>query len=65
MFPLVDFPTLVKHYAPYFYEVFSPEAFIEFEHYISGLIVSGKKTIDGIAGYFSTKAAIRVHSISC
>ncbi len=48
MFPLVEFPELVQHYAPYFKDVFSPEAFIEFERYISGLIVSENKTIEGI-----------------
>jgi len=37
MFPLVEFPELVRHYAPYFKKVFSAEAFIEFERYVSGL----------------------------
>ncbi|NTV47483.1 MAG: transposase [Chlorobiales bacterium] len=48
MFPLVEFPELVQHYAPYFKDVFSPEAFIEFERYISGLIVFENKTVEGI-----------------
>ncbi len=48
MVPLVEFPELVQHYAPFFQEVFSPEAFIEFERYISGLIVSENKTVEGI-----------------
>ena len=48
MFPLVEFPELVRHYAPYFETVFSAEAFIEFERYLSGLIVSENKTVDGI-----------------
>jgi hypothetical protein len=48
MLPLVEFPALVQHYAPYFEKVFSPEAFIQFERYISGLIVSENKTVDGI-----------------
>jgi hypothetical protein len=48
MFPLVEFPALVRHYAPYFEKVFSPEAFIQFERYISGLLVSENKTVDGI-----------------
>lgn len=48
MLPLVEFPALVRHYAPYFEKVFSPEAFIQFERYISGLIVSANKTVDGI-----------------
>ena len=52
MFPLVEFPELVQHYAPFFAEVFSAEAFIEFERYISGLIVSENKTVDGINRLF-------------
>src|SRR3989304_2738027 len=48
MFPLVEFPELVQQYAPFFEAVFSAEAFIEFERYISGLIVSENKTVEGI-----------------
>jgi len=52
MFPLVEFPELVQHYAPYFEEVFSAGAFIQFKRYISGLIVSENKTVDGINRLF-------------
>jgi len=52
MFPLVEFPELVRHYGPYFEKVFSAEAFIQFERYISGLIVSENKTVDGINRLF-------------
>lgn len=52
MFPLVEFPELVQHYASHFEPVFSPEAFIEFERYVSGLIVSENKTVDGINRLF-------------
>jgi len=52
MFPLVEFPELVEHYAPFFEQVFSPEAFIEFKRYISGLIVSENKTVEGINRLF-------------
>jgi len=52
MFPLVEFPEVVQHYAPFFEEVFSAEAFIEFKRYISGLIVSENKTVDGINRLF-------------
>ena len=55
MFPLVEFPDLVQHYAPYFKDVFSAEAFVEFERYISGLIVSENKTVDGINRLFVTE----------
>lgn len=52
MVPLVAFPEMVEHYAPYFVEVFSAEAFIQFKRYISGLIVSENKTIEGINRLF-------------
>ena len=52
MTPLVEFPKLVQHYAPYFEKVFSPEAFMEFKRYVSGLIVSENKTVDGINRLF-------------
>lgn len=52
MFPLVEFPELVQHYAPFFKDVFSAEALIEFKRYISGLIVSENKTIDRINRLF-------------
>jgi hypothetical protein len=52
MFPLVEFPELVRHYAPCFQDVFSAAALIEFERYISGLIVSENKTVDGINRLF-------------
>ena len=48
MVPLLEFPELVQHYALFFQVVFSPKAFIEFERYLSGLIVSENKTVDGI-----------------
>jgi len=52
MLPLVEFPELVQHYAAFFREVFSAEALIEFERYLSGLIVSENKTVDGINRLF-------------
>jgi hypothetical protein len=48
MLPLVEYPEIVKHYAPAFREIFSAEAYIEFQRYISGLIVCHNKTVDGI-----------------
>ena len=56
MFPLVEFPELVRHYAPFFTDVFSADAFIEFERYISGLLVSENKTVDGINRLFVTES---------
>jgi hypothetical protein len=52
MLPLVEIPELVQHYAPFFKDVFSAEALIEFERYVSGLIVSVNKTVDGINRLF-------------
>jgi hypothetical protein len=52
MYPLVEYPELVQHYAPFFEGVFSAEAFVEFKRYISGLIVSENKTVDGINRLF-------------
>jgi len=52
MIPLVAFPEVVERYASFFADVFSAEAFIEFKRYISGLIVSENKTVDGINRLF-------------
>lgn len=52
MIPLVEIPELVKHYAPFFTDVFSEEAFVQFQRYISGLIVSENKTVEGINRLF-------------
>lgn len=52
MVPLVAFPEIVEHYAPHFAEVFSAEALIQFKRYISGLIVSENKTVEGINRLF-------------
>lgn len=45
-----------RHYAPFFEGVFSPEALIEFERYISGLVVSENKTVDGIKRLFVSES---------
>ena len=47
MIPLVEFPTIVKHYGPMFKDVFSEEAFVQFERYLSGLIVSENTILSG------------------
>jgi hypothetical protein len=52
MLPLVEFPQIVQHYAPWFESVFSAEAFVQFQRYLSGLIVSENKTINGINRLF-------------
>jgi hypothetical protein len=48
MIPLVAFPELVEHYAPFFRDIFSAEAFIEFKRYLSGLLIAENKTVEGI-----------------
>ena len=48
MLPVVEFPDVVERYAPYFQDVFSADAYIEFKRYISGLIVAENKTVEGI-----------------
>jgi hypothetical protein len=52
MLPLVEFPEIVQHYAPWFESVFSDEALVQFQRYLSGLIVSENKTVDGINRLF-------------
>jgi len=52
MFPLVEFPQIVQHYAPWFEAVFSAEALVQFQRYLSGLIISENKTVDGINRLF-------------
>jgi len=48
VFPILEFPDIVERYAPYFRDVFSEEAYIEFKRYLSGLIVAENKTVEGI-----------------
>jgi hypothetical protein len=48
MMPLVELPKMVEHYAPFYAQVFSPEALLQFERYVSGLLVSENKTVEGI-----------------
>lgn len=40
MLPLVEFPQIVQHYAPWFEAVFSAKAPVQFQRYLSGLIRS-------------------------
>jgi hypothetical protein len=52
MLPLVEFPLIVQHYAPWFETVFSAEALVQFQRYLSGLIISENKTVEGINRLF-------------
>ena len=48
MIPLVELPKIVEHYAPHFRDVFSAEAFVQFQRYVSGLLVSENKSVESI-----------------
>lgn len=48
MIPLVELPKIVEHYTEHYSNVFSPEALVEFQRYVSGLLVSDNKTVEGI-----------------
>ena len=49
MLPLVELPEIVSHYGPWFKPVFSDEeALLQFQRYLSGLLVSENKTVEGI-----------------
>jgi hypothetical protein len=50
--PIVSFPQIVEHYAHFYESVFSEDAFIQFKRYISGLLLSENKSIDGINRLF-------------
>lgn len=50
--PIVSFPQIVEHYAHFYEAVFSKDAFIQFKRYISGLLLSENKSIDGINRLF-------------
>ena len=52
MMPLVEIPEIVRHFGTHFESVFSEEAFQQFQRYVSGLIVSENKTVEGINRIF-------------
>lgn len=54
--PIVSFPQIVEHYAHFYENVFSDEALVQFKRYISGLLISENKTIDGINRLFVNEA---------
>lgn len=50
--PLIDFPEIVKYYAPHFQDLFSKSEYTSFQKYITGLIVSENKAVDAINRLF-------------
>ena len=60
MIPLVEIAVLVRHFAPYFESVFSPEAFMHFQRYISAWIQLSSAIFDlGYGVCFLTPYFIR------
>jgi hypothetical protein len=52
MLPLVELPEIVRHDAPWFASVVSPDAVAQFQRDISGLLLSANKTVEGINRIF-------------
>lgn len=52
MLPLVKLPDIVSHYAQWFVPEFSESEAMHFQRYLSGLIVSENKTVNGINRLF-------------
>lgn len=52
MLPIVDIPKVVSHYSPHFSHLFKGEGLKYFERYLSGLILSENKTVEGINRLF-------------
>lgn len=49
---LVEFPSIVNKYAPYFESCFSPASYEHFKKAVSGFMISENKTIEGINRMF-------------
>jgi len=52
MIPLIAIPEIIQHYAPHFEDVFSESEYHHFQRYLSGLLVSENKTVEGINRLF-------------
>jgi hypothetical protein len=49
MLPVIELPEIVRHYTPWFEELFADqETLIQFQRYLSGLLVCENKTVEGI-----------------
>ena len=53
---LVEFPSIVKKYAPYFESCFSKKGFEHFKKALSGFIISENKTLEGINRLYVNEA---------
>lgn len=52
MLPIVKIPEVVEHFTPHFRDLFSKSDYTKFQRYLSGLILSENKTIEGINRHF-------------
>lgn len=52
MIPIVQLPIIVEQYAPVFRDLFNNGAYEHFTHYLSGLMLSDNKTVEGINRLF-------------
>lgn len=50
---LIDFPEVVKAYAPYFEDLFSEPGFNHFQRFVSGLLIGSNHTVEGINRLFA------------
>jgi len=53
---LLDFPSIVKRYAPYFEDCFSSEGYEHFKKAVSGFLISENKTLEAINRLFVNNA---------
>jgi len=52
MIPIVQIPQIVEHFSPYFEDLFTCTEYEQFQRYLSGLIISENKTVEGINRHF-------------
>lgn len=52
MLPIVKIPQVVEHFSPYFKDLFSCSEYEQFQRYLSGLIISENKTVEGMNRHF-------------
>lgn len=52
MLPIVKIPQFVEHYSPYFKDLFTKGEYKHFQRYLSGLIISENKTVEGLNRHF-------------
>lgn len=52
MLPIVQIPQIVSHYSPYFEDLFTATEYQQFQRYLSGLMISENKTVEGMNRHF-------------